>query len=104
LKRTLLLLLVLAAGGGWLIAGAGHDLRRAYVTSAGVPLDEVHPSASGPHPGVVVAHGFSGSAKLMAPFGDTLAARGYRNAGQCSGLQAGGEGPRWEGRQARAVR
>ncbi|GAA2855630.1 hypothetical protein [Actinoplanes cyaneus] len=26
----------------------------------------------------------------------------YRNAGQCSGLQAGGEGPRWEG-QARAV-
>ncbi|WBB98548.1 MULTISPECIES: hypothetical protein [unclassified Solwaraspora] len=24
---------------------------------------------------------------------------GYRNAGQCSGLQAGGEGPRWEGRQ-----
>lgn len=23
---------------------------------------------------------------------------GYRNAGQCSGLQAGGEGPRWEGR------
>jgi len=25
---------------------------------------------------------------------------GYRNAGQCSGLQAGGEGPRWEGRQS----
>jgi len=24
---------------------------------------------------------------------------GYRNAGQCSGLQAGGVGPRWEGRQ-----
>lgn len=24
----------------------------------------------------------------------------YRNAGQCSGLQAGGEGPRWEGREA----
>ena len=23
----------------------------------------------------------------------------YRDAGQCSGLQAGGEGPRWEGRQ-----
>lgn len=23
---------------------------------------------------------------------------GYPNAGQCSGLQAGGEGPRWEGR------
>jgi hypothetical protein len=24
----------------------------------------------------------------------------YRNAGQCSGLQSGGEGPRWEGRQS----
>ncbi|MFC7533210.1 dienelactone hydrolase family protein [Actinoplanes sp. GCM10030250] len=77
MKRLLVLLLVLVAGGVWLIAGAGHDLRREHVTSAGVPLDEVHPSASGPHPGVVVAHGFSGSAKLMAPFGDTLAARGY---------------------------
>ncbi|GAA1566980.1 hypothetical protein GCM10009827_105870 [Dactylosporangium maewongense] len=33
----------------------------------------------------------------------TDGARCYRNAGQCSGLQAGGEGPRWEGRQARAV-
>ncbi|XVU23198.1 hypothetical protein ACQPZJ_38975 [Actinoplanes sp. CA-054009] len=30
-------------------------------------------------------------------------ADGYRNAGQCSGLQAGGEGPRSEGRRARAV-
>jgi hypothetical protein len=33
-----------------------------------------------------------------------LVARGvvfhrYRNAGQCSALQGGGEGPRWEGRQ-----
>jgi hypothetical protein len=26
----------------------------------------------------------------------------YRNAGQCSGLQAGGEGPCWEGRQGRS--
>ncbi|MET8151441.1 alpha/beta hydrolase [Actinoplanes sp. NPDC049668] len=79
MARTLLLLLVLAVGGGWLVLGAGHELRREHVASAGVPLEEVHPpaSASAPHPGVVVAHGFSGSAKLMAPFGDTLAARGY---------------------------
>jgi dienelactone hydrolase len=77
LRRTLLLLLVLLAGGGWLIAGAGDGPRREHVTSAGVPLDVVHPSASGRRPGVVVAHGFSGSARLMAPFGDTLAARGY---------------------------
>ncbi|MBQ0992517.1 hypothetical protein KBX08_20800 [Micromonospora sp. H61] len=27
----------------------------------------------------------------------------YRYAGQCSALQGGGGGPRWEGRQARAV-
>ncbi|GIE88699.1 alpha/beta hydrolase [Actinoplanes regularis] len=78
MRRTLLLLLlVLTVTGGWLIAGAGDDLRRAHVTSGGVPLDEVHPTSSGTHPGVVVAHGFSGSAKLMAPFGDTLATRGY---------------------------
>jgi dienelactone hydrolase len=76
-RRTLLLLLVLAVGGGWLIAGAGGGLRREHVTAAGVPLDVVHPSGDGRRPGVVVAHGFSGSAKLMAPFGDTLAARGY---------------------------
>ncbi|MEV4276070.1 dienelactone hydrolase family protein [Actinoplanes xinjiangensis] len=77
MRRALLLLLVLVAAGGWLIAGAGGDLRREHVTSAGVPLDVVHPVADGRRPGVVVAHGFSGSAKLMAPFGDTLAARGY---------------------------
>ncbi|WP_328474499.1 alpha/beta fold hydrolase [Actinoplanes sp. NBC_00393] len=79
MRRTLplLLLLALVVGGGWLALGAGHDLRREHVTSAGVPLQQVHPAASGRHPGVVVAHGFSGSAKLMASFGDTLAARGY---------------------------
>jgi dienelactone hydrolase len=76
-RRTWMLLLVLLAGGGWLITGADHGLRREHVTAAGVPLDVVHPAASGPRPGVVVAHGFSGSARLMAPFGDTLAARGY---------------------------
>ncbi len=46
----------------------------------GVPLDEVHPAdaaAGERRPGVVVAHGFAGSARLMAQFGDTLAARGY---------------------------
>ncbi|MEU4156966.1 alpha/beta fold hydrolase [Actinoplanes sp. NPDC026670] len=77
MRRTLLLLLVLLAGGAWLIAGAGDGLRREHVTAAGVPLDVVHPAAGGRRPGVVVAHGFSGSARLMAPFGDTLAARGY---------------------------
>ncbi|MEU4424362.1 alpha/beta fold hydrolase, partial [Actinoplanes sp. NPDC024001] len=77
MRRTLFLLLVLVLSGGWLLLAAGPDLRREHVTSAGVPLEEVHPPADGPHPGVVVAHGFSGSAKLMASFGDSLAARGY---------------------------
>ncbi|SDS43241.1 dienelactone hydrolase family protein [Actinoplanes derwentensis] len=77
MKRTLLLLLVLAVGGVWLLAGAGPEPRREQVVSAGVPLEEVHPAGAGPHPGVVVAHGFSGSARLMEPFGDSLAARGY---------------------------
>ncbi|WP_433790105.1 dienelactone hydrolase family protein [Actinoplanes sp. CA-252034] len=77
MKRTMLLLLALVAGGAWLIAGADRGLRHEHVTSAGRPLDVVHPSVSGRRPGVVVAHGFSGSARLMAPFGDTLAARGY---------------------------
>jgi dienelactone hydrolase len=78
-RRTLplLILVALAIGGGWLVTGAGPDVRRTHVTSAGVPLDVIQPSGGGPHPGVVVAHGFAGSARLMAPFGDTLAARGY---------------------------
>jgi dienelactone hydrolase len=68
--------LVVAGAGVWLLAGAGGDARRAHVVVDRVPMDEVHPPGTG-HPGVVVAHGFAGSARLMAPFGDTLAARGY---------------------------
>src|SRR3954453_20199053 len=30
---------------------------------------------------------------------ENLATASYRDAGQCSALQGGGEGPRWEGRQ-----
>ncbi|AGZ40831.1 hypothetical protein [Actinoplanes friuliensis] len=44
-----------------------------------------------------------GSVADIADDGRIGGTSGYRNAGQCSGLQAGGEGPRWEGRQARAV-
>jgi dienelactone hydrolase len=82
-RRQLALTLVAAiaaALGVVLLAGAGHDLRRGHVVIGGVPMDEVHPAglATGERrPGVVVAHGFAGSARLMAPFGDSLAARGY---------------------------
>jgi dienelactone hydrolase len=78
LRRTLVALTLIAAAlGAFLLAGDGHGLRRTHVTVDGVPLYEVHPAGSGPHPGVVVAHGFSGSAELMAPFGDSLATQGY---------------------------
>ena len=75
-----LVALIAAAGGVVLLAGAGHGLRRQHVVVDAVPLDEVHPAglATGQRrPGVVVAHGFAGSAELMAPFGDSLATRGY---------------------------
>ncbi len=76
MKRALLLVLVLAAGGIWLLAGADRGLHRDHAVVGGVPLDVVHPAGEGRRPGIVVAHGYAGSARLMAPFGDTLAARG----------------------------
>lgn len=77
-KKSIAIVLLLAGLGVWLLAGAGGDATRRHVVAAGVPLDEVHPPADGERrPGVVVAHGFAGSAELMAQFGDTLAARGY---------------------------
>ena len=75
-----LIAVMLAGTGLWLLAGAAPDLGRKHVVVAGVPLDEVHPAGlptGERRPGVVVAHGFAGSARLMAQFGDTLAARGY---------------------------
>jgi dienelactone hydrolase len=75
---ALLALLLLAGVGAWLLAGAGGDAARRHLVVSGVPLDEVHPPATGERrPGVVVAHGFAGSARLMAQFGDSLAAQGY---------------------------
>ncbi|MEV4400864.1 alpha/beta fold hydrolase [Actinoplanes sp. NPDC049598] len=68
------------AGGLALLATAGGDSTPRRVVAGGVPLYEVHPVGLRPgerRPGVVVAHGYAGSAKLMAQFGDTLAARGY---------------------------
>jgi pimeloyl-ACP methyl ester carboxylesterase len=72
-------LLVLAAAGLWLVLGAGGGTRTGHVVIGGVPMVEVHPRvAPGERrPGVVVAHGFAGSARLMRPFADTLAAHGY---------------------------
>lgn len=79
LKRwsPLLLAALPALTGVVLLARAADDgLQRRHVVVDGVPLDAVRP-ATPAGPGVVVAHGFAGSARLMAQFGDTLAARGY---------------------------
>ena len=76
----MLIALVTAGVGVWLLVGAGGSAGHRHVTVGGVPLDEVHPhetAAGVRRPGVVVAHGYAGSARLMAQFGDSLAARGY---------------------------
>jgi dienelactone hydrolase len=65
--------------GTWLLGGAAPGTSHRHVVVDGVPLDEVHPPgpATERRPGVVVAHGYAGSARLMAPFGDTLSSQGY---------------------------
>ncbi|XVU21681.1 alpha/beta hydrolase family protein [Actinoplanes sp. CA-054009] len=71
---------VLGAAGLGFLASAGGAATPGRAVVAGVPLYEVHPAGLKPgerRPGVVVAHGYAGSAKLMTQFGDTLAARGY---------------------------
>jgi transcriptional regulator with XRE-family HTH domain len=52
--------------------------------------------AAGPH--LATGGGFA-----VLTFGRGDPPLGYQDAGQCSALQGGGEGPRGEGRQARAV-
>ncbi|GIH10135.1 hypothetical protein Rhe02_82020 [Rhizocola hellebori] len=74
---------MLAAGltalGGWGLVNADSGLRTEQSTVDGVPLRTVRATAqpAGLRPAVVVAHGFAGSARLMAGFGDSLARRGF---------------------------
>ncbi|MFI7598173.1 alpha/beta hydrolase [Actinoplanes sp. NPDC049681] len=69
---------LLLAAGALLGAYAGHGLVSAEVTVDGVPVETVRPAGAGSgRPAVVVAHGFAGSGRLMRPFADTLARRGY---------------------------
>ncbi|MET8277438.1 alpha/beta fold hydrolase [Micromonospora sp. NPDC005174] len=81
--RTVVLLAVLAAvaaalGTAVLVrADAGLTVRQ--VTVDGVPMTEVRggpPNPDARRPGVVIAHGFAGSARLMRPIADTVARRG----------------------------
>ncbi|MFC0005732.1 alpha/beta fold hydrolase [Micromonospora siamensis] len=75
LLAVLALLAVVLGGVRLAQAGAGSSARQ--VTVDGVPLTEVRAGSSpGRHPGVVVAHGFAGSARLMRPLADTVARHG----------------------------
>jgi dienelactone hydrolase len=75
-----LVAMVATGAGGWILTGTGRDLRHRHVVVGGVPIEEVHPAgarAGEGHPGVAVAHGYAGSAKLMSPFADSLSTQGY---------------------------
>src|SRR5262245_52949740 len=64
-------------GAVWLVQ-VNSDVRSTWVSADGVPLLETLPPTGAPvSGGVVVAHGFAGSARLMRGFADTLARRGY---------------------------
>jgi dienelactone hydrolase len=77
--------LLLAVGvfglGVFGLGSAGRGLRSQSVRVAGVPVEVVHGPGTGTgaaqRPAVVVAHGYAGSGRLMRPFADTLARRGY---------------------------
>ncbi|MGV9981962.1 alpha/beta fold hydrolase [Micromonospora wenchangensis] len=76
---TVLAVLALLLGGyGLLRADAGLTTRQ--VTADGVPLTLVRAADDGAgavrRPGVVIAHGFAGSARLMRPLADTVARQG----------------------------
>ncbi|MEV6494402.1 alpha/beta fold hydrolase [Actinoplanes sp. NPDC051633] len=96
LTAALVVLLGVLSGAGLVLVLGGDRATSRHVVVDGVPMDEFHPAsveqlptqgrsfressrevARQGRPGVVVAHGFAGSADLMAPFGESLAARGY---------------------------
>ncbi|MEV6596143.1 alpha/beta fold hydrolase [Actinoplanes sp. NPDC051346] len=79
LRRSALAIgLLLLAAGAATARHADAGLESRAVRVGGVPVELVRPAgAEPPGPAVVVAHGFAGSGRLMRPFADTLARRGY---------------------------
>jgi hypothetical protein len=75
--------LLAVAGALLLIVGllvvvrADDGLQRERVVVDGVPVTALRPTGAGPFPGVVVAHGFSGSARLMDGIGIAFARAGW---------------------------
>ncbi|QLQ39661.1 alpha/beta hydrolase [Micromonospora robiginosa] len=70
--------LVAAVLGTLLLVHADAGLSTERATVAGVPLTEVRRPGTGDdrRPGVVIAHGFAGSARLMRPLADSVARHG----------------------------
>lgn len=68
--------LLVVVGMGVLVR-ADHGLERERTTVDGTPVTVLRPPGEGPFPGVVVAHGFSGSARLMDGIGIAFAKAGW---------------------------
>lgn len=79
LAVTVGLLLVAAGVAGF--ATVGRGLHTTSVHAGAVPVELVRPDGAAAggaaRPVVVVVHGYAGSGRLMRPFADTLARRGY---------------------------
>src|SRR5215467_12111343 len=75
---TAVVALALAGFGTAGLIRADDGLVRSAAVVDGLPTVTVRATNSGARaPGVVVAHGFAGSGKLMAGFADTLARNGF---------------------------
>ncbi len=61
----------------WAVANQENGLQTRRFTQNSVPLYFLAPEGAGDLPGVIVAHGFSGSKQLMLGYGYTLARAGY---------------------------
>lgn len=76
-------LLAAAVGAALVVVGmtailqADDGLVRERTRVDGIPVSVLRPPGEGPFPGVVVAHGFSGSSRLMEGFGIALARDGW---------------------------
>lgn len=69
---------LLVIGLAWLMVWwAGQGLVIRPLTHSGIPMRLIAPADTGPVPGVIIAHGFSGSQQLMLGFAYTLAHAGY---------------------------
>ncbi|MER7276200.1 alpha/beta fold hydrolase [Dactylosporangium sp. NPDC000244] len=80
-RLTLVLGLVLLTAGIAGFATADRGLRTTSVHVGAIPVELVRSdgaaAAGAARPVVVVVHGYAGSGRLMRPFADTLARRGY---------------------------